>query len=335
MMSTIRYAILVYPDFPMLAFSALIEPLRAANLISGQSLYSWRAVAPDAGPEGQVVASNGFSMSQVGGLDDPADHATPADRIIICSGGDADRVPVPVVGRWLRQAARRGAHIGAVADGAFLLARTGLLDGYRCTLHWTVQQAFSETFPKVALDRSTHVIDRDRFTALGGVGALDLMIEVIGNDHGPRLAQEIADWFIHSTLRAKTDRNPLPPHLRTGLRDGLVLDAVALMDQAITDQTGGDMPRVADIAAGLGVSVRGLERAFLAETGIGPGAYLRNHRLDRAQDLLLHSGLPLREIAVSVGYGDMSAFGRAIQRRFGLAPAALRRQRRGDDRRRN
>ena len=65
--------------------------------------------------------------------------------------------------------------MGGVSGGAYVLARSGLLDGYRATIHWEHLPAFSEEFPHVSVERNLFVIDRDRLTCAGGIAALDLM----------------------------------------------------------------------------------------------------------------------------------------------------------------
>ena len=111
---------------------------------------------------------------------------------------------------WIRKSLRNGAHIGAVADAAFFLARAGLLDGHACTLHWTSQAAFVEAFPDIELRRDLYVIDRKRFTSAGGVGSLDMMLEIIARDYGAELAAGVAEWFVHSPLRSSVDRKLMP-----------------------------------------------------------------------------------------------------------------------------
>lgn len=142
----------------MMAFSAVIEPLRAANALAERRLYDWIVVAPDAG---DVAASNGISVSP----DYTAANAPAADYIVVCSGGDAERLTARRPITWIRRSLRKGGHVGSVADGAFYLAKAGLLDGYACTLHWQSQPAFAEAFPRIALARDLYVIDRDRFTS--------------------------------------------------------------------------------------------------------------------------------------------------------------------------
>lgn len=307
-----RFAILVFPHFPMMAFSAVIEPLRAANALAGRTLYEWAIVASD---DATVVASNGIPIT----ANFLSADAPPADYLVVCSGGDADRLSARQPLTWIRRNLRRGSHIGSVADGAFYLARAGLLDDYQCTLHWRSQPAFIEAFPRIALQRRLYVIDRDRFTSAGGIGALDMMLEIIARHHGDGLSRGVAEWFVHDRIRASADRERLQLRLRTGIRDDLVLDAVARMENCIEQGE-----PVAAIAGQLGISIGKLERSFKAELGLGPAGYYRNLRMERARDLLDHSTMSIREIGLVCGYASFSAFVRAFRKTYGETPRRLR-----------
>lgn len=308
-----RFAILLFPGFPMMAFSAVIEPLRAANALGAAPPYSWHTVA---GHGRSVVSSSGIAIAaDFRVADDP-----PADDIVVCSGGDADQIRAAAPLAWIRRRLRGGANIGSVADGAFYLARAGLLDGFACTLHWRSQPAFAEAFPEIALQRSIYVIDRSRFTSAGGVGAFDMMLEIIGRQQGEALARGVAEWFVHDRIRAEADRERLQLRVCSGIRDDLVLRAVGRLEERIE---GGIT--MAQLARDLGVTPSRLERAFRAELDHGPGAHFRQLRLQRAQDLLRHSSLPVQEIALACGYGDAPAFVRAFRRATGTTPGQVRR----------
>jgi transcriptional regulator GlxA family with amidase domain len=307
-----RFAILVFPRFPMMAFSAVIEPLRAANTLLGQAAYEWSIVASD---ENAVLASNGIAVTP----NHAVGSAPQADYIVVCSGGDADRLTAEQPLSWIRKNLRNGCHVGSVADGAFYLARAGLLDGYACTLHWQSQPAFVEAFPHLALQRRLYVIDRTRFTSAGGVGALDMMLEIIAGHHGAGLARQVAEWFVHDRIRASADREKLQLRVRTGIQNDLVLDAVARMEGSI--EQGESM---AAIAAHLRVSIGKLERAFKTELGIGPSDYYRRIRMQRARDLLEHSTMSVREVGLVCGYASFPAFVRAFRRTYQETPRKVR-----------
>lgn len=309
----LTFAVLVFPGFPMMAFSSVIEPLRAANILAKRDCYRWMIVGAD---RGTVEASNGVVIQP--GFS--AADAPKVDRIVVCSGGDADHVVADEAMSWIRKSLRGGAHIGAVADAAFFLARAGLLDGHACTLHWTSQAAFTEAFPDIELRRDLFVIDRKRFTSAGGVGSLDMMLEIITRDYGAELAAGVAEWFVHSPLRSSVDRKLMPLRLRTGVQNELVLSAIAIMEDAVEERLG-----MAELAERLGVSPDKLERNFRAELDISPNGYYRRLRLKRAADLLAHSTLMVRDVALACGFASMSSFARAFREEHGHAPKAMRR----------
>ncbi len=297
----------------MMAFSSVIEPLRAANILAGRPFYRWITV----GLSGEKVeASSGVAIEPAYSVHD----APMVDRIVVCSGGDADRLVADRAVAWIRKNLLGGAQVGAVADAAFFLARAGLLDDHTCTLHWTSQPAFMEAFPEIDLRRDLYVIDRRRFTSAGGVGSLDMMLEIIATDYGAELAAGVAEWFVHSPLRSSVDRKMMPLRLRTGIQNELVLSAIAAMEEAVEERL-----RMADLAVKLGVSADKLERAFRSEVGVAPSAYYRRLRLRRAADLLAHSSLPVRDVALACGFASMSSFARAFKEFTGHPPGAARR----------
>ncbi|SDR59849.1 transcriptional regulator, AraC family with amidase-like domain [Rhizobiales bacterium GAS113] len=310
----ITFAVLIFPGFPMMAFSSVIEPLRAANVLARRHCYRWIAVGLSGG---KVEASSGLAIGPV----HPVQDAPVVDRIVVCSGGDADHLVADPAVAWIRRSLRGGAEVGAVADAAFFLARAGLLNGHACTLHWTSQPAFRERFPEIDLRRDLYVIDRRRFTSAGGVGSLDMMLDIIATDYGAELAAGVAEWFVHSPLRSSVDRKMMPLRLRTGIQDELVLSAIAVMEEAVEERL-----RMADLAMRLGISADKLERAFRSEAGVAPSAYYRRLRLRRAADLLAHSSLRVRDVALACGFANMSSFARAYREFKGHSPGATRRR---------
>ncbi|MBB2190115.1 GlxA family transcriptional regulator [Gluconacetobacter azotocaptans] len=298
----------------MMAFSSVIEPLRAANSLTDRACYRWTTVGLS---HDEVAASNGVVIHPT----ESVEEASLADRIVVCSGGDADYLVADQAVRWIRKCLRHGASLGAVADASFFLARAGFLDGHACTLHWTSQSAFAENFPQIDLRRDIYVIDRKRFTSAGGIGCLDMMLDMITRDVGSEVAAGVAEWFVHSPLRSSVDRRMMPLRLRTGIQHPLVLSAIAIMEDEVEERL-----LMTDLADRLAVSADRLERHFRAEVGMPPGQYYRQLRLRRAKDLLAHSRLPVREIALACGFSNMSSFVRAFRQQHGCSPSGARRR---------
>lgn len=316
---TVFTAIAISHGFPMLAFTGLVEPLRAANGLLGRTAYAWQAVAEVAG---QVAASNGLELAAAG----PIGTLPLPDRAVICSGGEASRTKAAGTIAWVRRAAASGAQVGAVADGAFLLARAGLLAGRSCALHWTSHAAFAETFPEVDLRRDRYVIDRARFTSAGGVGAFDMTLALIALDHGEPLAAAVAEWFVHRRPGPRQDARDGPLSHRIRTSDPLVLAAARNMEERIEDA----LP-IAAVALALRVSRDRLERAFRRELGVSPAEWRREARVRRATDLLVNSAMPVAQVAIASGHADPSAFARRYRTATGRTPLQVRRDRRAED----
>ncbi|RMD62405.1 MAG: AraC family transcriptional regulator, partial [Alphaproteobacteria bacterium] len=166
------FAIFLVPEFSLFGFSALIDPLRAANRISGEPLYGWRLISRDGAP---VPASSGIEVV----VDADMANAGALSHLIVVAGMNAHRYADKDVLAWLRRLDRRGCRIGAISTASLLLARAGLLDGYRCTIHWENLASLREEYPDLDLTPEVFEIDRKRFTCSGGTAALDMMLALI------------------------------------------------------------------------------------------------------------------------------------------------------------
>ena len=179
-----RIGFLLVQEFTLIAFTSAVEPLRMANRLSGKRLYEWQILSVDGGP---VHASNGLIFT----ADVAAPDAHGLDLVLVCAG---ERVP-QYTDRGLLAALRRVAQwaprLGALCTASHSLARAGLLDGYRCTIHWENLASFREEFPQVVVSQELFEIDRDRYTCAGGTAPLDLMLNIVRRDHGAALATAI------------------------------------------------------------------------------------------------------------------------------------------------
>lgn len=302
--ATLTVGFVLVPDFPLMAYTAAVEPLRAANTLSGCELYCWWHAAPGGGV---VQASNGLGI-----LTDVAvgAEAIDADRVFVCAGGNPAEFDDPSLFAWLRSLARHGATLGGISGGPYLLARAGLLSGRRCTLHWEHVPAFEERYPEIEVVRSLFEIQGDRITCSGGIAALDLMLDLIGRDHGAGLAAGVSDWFLHNQIREGLSPQRMDLRQRFGVRDPRLLRVLAAMEANLE----APLPReaLADLAR---VSVRQLERLFREGLGRGLHRHYLHLRLDRAHQLSRESALNRAEIAAATGFASADELSRAERRR--------------------
>jgi transcriptional regulator GlxA family with amidase domain len=311
---TAHVGFLLIPDFALLPYASAIEPLRAANRLSGRALYRWSHVSIGGGP---AQASNGVAIAADAGLDE----GLRLDYLFVCAGGNPALFDHQPTFAWLRQQARRGVTIGGVSGGPYLLARANLLSGYRFTLHWEHAPAFLEDYPDLDLRRSLYEIDRDRLTCSGGTAPLDMMHALIARDHGSELALAVSEWFLQTQVREGAGPQRMPLRERLGIAHAPLLRVIGRMEQTIENpETRESLAHLANI------SLRQLERLFRQHLGRSLGEHYLRLRLDRARDLLRQTSLSVMETALACGFANPSHFSRSYRERFGHAPRDERRR---------
>ncbi|RST45390.1 GlxA family transcriptional regulator [Variovorax sp. DXTD-1] len=305
---------ILLPDYSMIAFANAVETLRMANYISRRPLYRWSVVSPE---QTAVTASNGLVITSIGDLASLAE----CDMVFVCGGVNIRHNTGDAVRRLLRQCAASGVPIGALCTGAFALASAGLLDGYRCAIHWENLAAISEEFPKVRFSSEVFILDRNRITCSGGTAPLHLMLHLVRARHGAKLVMDISEQFLVERLRASDDRQRIPQPACIGPGYQHLTEAAAIMAASIEEP----LPLV-ELASAVALSLRQLERLFHRYFNMNPAQYYMNLRLRRAQELLTHSSLMIMQVTVACGFQSSSHFCKAYRGLFGHSPSEERRR---------
>ena len=303
-----RFVFLLLDRFTMLAFASAIEPLRIANYVLEEQAYSWAL----AGEGGQVaICSNGSSFK----LDMGLDEVDRDDTVLVCGGIDVQRSATKPVLNWLRREARRGVTIGGLCTGAHALAKAGLLDGKKATIHWENQDGFLEEFEEVNLTKSVFVMDGNRWTTAGGTSSLDLMLKVIASDHGEDVANTVADQLIYSTPRTDQDTQRLSILTRIGVRHPKLSQVIQMMEGNIEDPVS-----PADLAEKVGMSTRQLERLFRRYLNRSPKRYYMELRLQKARNLLMQTDMSVINVALACGFASPSHFSKCYRSHYNTTP---------------
>ena len=308
---------LLIPDFSMIAFTSAIEPLRIANRLSGRPLYRWRLVSRDGAP---VAASNAIAIQvdvAIADAEPPSAGVLPA--LVLCGGLGSERYQNREVFAWLRRWDRRGAPIGALCTGAHVLARAGLLDRHRCTIHWENLPGFVEAFPEIPVSSDLYEIDRNRFTCSGGTAALDLMLHRIALAHGDELATKVSEQCIVDRIRGPHDRQRMPLRVRLGVHHPKLIHAVEIMEGNIEEPLSQE-----SLAERIQLSRRQLERLFRRHLGRTPAQFYLETRLERARHLLFQTDMPIMSVACATGFVSASHFTTCYRQMFGKTPRAER-----------
>ncbi|MCA0043984.1 GlxA family transcriptional regulator [Celeribacter litoreus] len=307
-----RIAFLLIDGYALLSTASALEPLRAANQFSEGIDYDITLLS-NTGKTAKSSAGGTFETRFY------RDAIPLFDLIFVVAGGDPARISDPALFAWLRQADRNGAALGGISGGAVILAKAGLLEGRRFTVHWHHYDDFDTMPGDWLLERRLFVIDRDRYTCAGGSAPLDMMHAIIARDHGTRFAQRISDWFIQTEIRGSEAPQQASIASRYGTLPEGVEAALELMESHIADPLGQDQ-----IAALSGLSTRQLQRQFKATLGRSIMEEYRRIRLETGKEFAVSTHLSLSEIAQLTGFSTQAHFSDAFRRLYGHAPSKLR-----------
>lgn len=311
----VRFGFLLLPGFPLMSYASAVEPLRAANNLAGKTLCEWVHLSYDGAA---LTASNGICFAADATLADAAADTLPGgrlDAIFVCAGGNPSQFDHAPTYAHLRHLCHAGVTLGGMSGGPYVLARAGLLAGYRSTLHWEHIPAFIEEFPRLRVERTLFVADRDRITCAGGMAALDMMIDLIARRFGADLATAVSEWYLHTRTRPGSDAQRMSLRERTGVTNARLLKTLAAMESHLENPLGRD-----ELAVIAGITLRQLERLFAEHLNTTIARHYGDIRLLRARSLLRQSTLSVAEVAVACGFVSTSHFSKVYKARFGCKP---------------
>ena len=193
-------AVLIMPGFNLMATTGFLDPFRAANYLSRDHHFDWHFVSPDGG---SVIASNGMTIADTISL---KDHISDVDIVVVSSSWTPEAFASPPVLAWLRQLERRGAMIGGIDTGAFILAYASLLNGHAASVHFEHHASFTEIFPTETLSRSAFNLDTHRFSSAGGTAALELGTSLVATLGNPQSARDVSEFLYHHNTVTPPDQ---------------------------------------------------------------------------------------------------------------------------------
>ncbi|WP_174552361.1 GlxA family transcriptional regulator [Microtetraspora niveoalba] len=313
--STGRVVVLVLPDVNLLDLGGPVQVFDAAAHLGADYRLEYVSDTEEA------VSAQGLRLAGFAGL--PATE--PGDLVLVPGHRLKDLRPgeplVPdSVTRWLRTAHHRGARIASVCTGAAALGEAGLLDGRRCTTHWSLVEALRRRYPAARVqDGVLYVHDGPVSTSAGISSGIDLALSLVERDHGPALAAAVARELV-VYLRRNGSASQISPFLR---HRSHLHPAVHRVQDHLAQHL--DTPHtLAELAAVAHLSPRGLSRAFATAIGISPLEYQQQLRLERASRLLADTDLGVDAVASRCGFRDVRHFRRLFSTRYGMSPSEAR-----------
>lgn len=313
----IEVVVVVLPESSIMSLASVLDPMRAANRVSGRQVFRWRLLSADGEP---VTLTCGIPIAVDGKFAVPLE----GDVLLVIGGFNLDKH----VGRsfiaTLQECARHFDVVAGIESGCWLLGRSGLINGRRATAHWEELEDFSQAFPALTVLGDRFVIDGKFWTSGGASPTFDMMLHLITRRFGSALALDVASIFVYDQTHSATDVQPVVSLGRIETLDPGLAGAIRLMERTLERPL-----TVSALARRLSISQRKLESLFAKGLSTSPGAYYLRLRLQVAHRLVRDSGSPIREIALRCGFDSLSAFSRAYSREYATSPLKMRGRHRG------
>lgn len=316
---TIRKVGFVLVDgFSLMSLSSALEPLRAANHLSQKILYEITFIPA----EGlRAVSSSGVYCEGHSLIDAGYDF----DLVLVAAAGNPAVYKNNQLMKYLKMLASKRVRLGGISGGPVLLAKAGLLENRRYTVHWDHYVALCEMSQEQMVERTVYLIDRDRYTCAGGVAPMDMMSAIITADHGRDLAKQVNDWFIYTSVREASEPQRGSLVDKYQIHHPAVLCAIELMQNHLSDPlSSADLAELSDIGE------RQMVRLFHKYLSQKPMAFYGILRLEHARVLVMQTSLPIIQVAIEAGYENAAYFTKKFKVHFGQTPSEMREKARTD-----
>ena len=310
-----KIAFLLLDYFSMISFSSMLAPMRAINDLIGKTVFDWTLHSID----GESVRASNQVKIQVEGdmskLDSP-------DMIVLCGGSDIQSIDHKTIGKalWPYTKNEKVTIVG-ICTAAYVMAKCGLLDRYRCTIHWENIASFREEMPSLLVTNNLYEVDGNRITCSGGASPIDLMLEIITNTFDQETMLAVADKIVHERARPPDESQKMAEHVLTSRQSPKLAEAVKIMQNHIDDPLSTN--EVAEISD---VSLRQLERLFKKYKNTTPQRYYLFLRLQQARRLLLQTSFSVLQVTIATGFSSQSHFTKCYRDLFHHTPGRERKK---------
>lgn len=210
----IPVAFLLSDGAVMIDFAGPWEVFESAE-VNGHNPFHPYIVAETSAP---VLASGGMTIVPRYSIAN-----APAPKLVVIP---AQSDPTEPVLQWVRNVSKTADLVMSVCTGAFVLARTGLLDGKEATTHHSAYASFAMTFPRIRLKRGVRFVDLGHLATAGGLSSgIDLALHVVERYFGRDVATSAAYYMeyqgqgwsdpssnrVYAQARRSTAEHPLCP----------------------------------------------------------------------------------------------------------------------------
>lgn len=220
---------------------------------------------------------------------------------------------------WIIGQYTKGSEVASLCIGAFLLAKTGLLDGKNCATHWLMAKEFREMYPEVNLVDDKIITDEGGvYTSGGAYSSLNLNLYLIEKFVGRDMAVLSSKIF-----EIDINRHSQSPFIifngQKDHDDEAVVQAQEYIEIHFAEKTSVD-----ELCDRFSVGRRTFERRFKKATSNTIVEYIQRVRVEAAKKMLESDRASINQVMYDVGYTDTKAFRELFKKMAGMSPVDYR-----------
>lgn len=240
---------------------------------------------------------------------------TPIDTLLVVGGPGAetglyDRDFID----WIAETAGQARRVASICTGTFLLAEAGLLNGKQAVTHWSFCNRLAQKYSNVVVrPEPIYLRDGSVYTSAGITAGIDLCLHMVEEDHGHKIALEIARFLVMFLVRpgGQTQFSHMLLHQASTTQP--LRELQVWMFQHLRDNL-----TVESLADRMRMSARHFTRVCLRETGLNPGQLVDRMRVEAAKQVIDSSACGLKEVAELCGFSSADAMRRTFLRVLGI-----------------
>jgi transcriptional regulator GlxA family with amidase domain len=307
-----RIIVVAVPPVDELDLVGPLQVFNSVNRLAGRSIYAIEVVTSADqltvdGEGGVLTFLAKHHFSKVEGS---------CDSVLLVCGLGSRSMRDATLSAWLNKIAAEVRRLGAVCVGAFLLAEAGLLNNRRATTHWRFGREMASRYPRVSVQHDPlWVKDGNIYTSAGISAGIDLALAWVEEDCGAGLAHEAARELV-LFLRRPGGQPQVSISLASQASEMMSIRELQIWIAEHLEKK----LSVEDLADRMSMSVRNFERVFTREVGTTPSQYVLQMRVEAARRQLERTGRGLKQVASSVGFGNIDTMRRAFVRVLGITP---------------
>lgn len=220
---------------------------------------------------------------------------------------------------WIVEQYERGAELVSLCVGAFMLAKTGLLNGRKCSTHWNAAEEFRQMFPEIDLVTDRIITEEGGiYTSGGATSYWNLLIYLVEKYTSRETAIMIAKVFAIDIERSSQSQFMIFKG-QTEHADEPVKKAQKFIENNFHDKF-----TIDQLSAMFAISRRNFERRFKKATHNTVNEYIQRVKIEAAKKSFETSRKNITEVMFDVGYSDTKFFRGMFKKITGMTPIDYR-----------